>query len=122
MRGTSLPESNPLLPSSSYQDRADLPEDLRTKLESIELILSDSGSIPVDTLRFACKATMQCIRANPETILALEPEDQQLVVQGYLALTDKATQNILNPKKKQSRKKRLKELESNPLAEEDEEF
>lgn len=120
---SSVEETNPLLPpaESSYSNR-NLPYGLGDKLAEIELILGDSGKIPIATLRLACKAVMLCLKQNEDSILQLEPEDQQLIVQGYLRATDEETQRVLAPKKKKAAKKKAKEIDANPIAEEDEEF
>ena len=122
-------ETNPLLAEdeerpghlSSYADR-DLPYGLSEKLAAIESILSAGGKIPVDTLRLACKHVMLCLKQNEDSILALEPEDQQLIVQGYLEAASTVTQEVLKPKKKKATKRKIKEIAATPLAPEEEEF
>lgn len=105
------------IPESRYAHRT-LPYGLTEKLTQIELILAgDKKEIPIDTLRLACKAVMQCLKANEDSILKLEPEDMQLVVQGYIKSADQATKEALAPKKKKTRAKKV-----TPLPPEREEF
>ena len=121
---------NPLLPKDSKYisgSRSELPYGLSEKLAEIEQILGDSGRIPVSTLRLACKSVMLCLKQNEDSILQLEPEDQQLIVQGYLRAADVETQAILIPKEKAEKKRtaraKAKELQAeiaaNPNAEDE---
>ncbi len=97
-----ITDSNPLL-TDRYLDR-ELPHGLSEKLSVIDQILTDEGRIPIDTLRLACQHVMLCLKQNEDSILALEPEDMQLVVQGYVKAADTKTQETLNPKKKKAAK------------------
>lgn len=114
-----LPEENPLLPSR-YLER-DLPSPLKEKLETIDNIISKGGKIPLDSLRLACQSVFQCIKANEDLLKRLEPEDFQLVVQSYIKVADKKTQEILEPKEKKKKKSDVKAILAQPKLELDEE-
>ena len=111
-----IADSNPLL-TDRYLDR-ELPHGLSEKLSVIDQILTDEGRIPIDTLRLACQHVMLCLKQNEDSILSLEPEDMQLVVQGYIHAADAKTKEILNPTKK----KAAKAKKSAPLPPEEQEW
>jgi len=91
-------EHHPLLPNR-FEDR-DLPTDLIERLAQLDQIISAEGSIPIDTCRLACKSVMQCLKHNEDTILKLEPEDIQFIVQSYVKTADAESQRVLAGKPK----------------------
>ncbi len=72
---------------------------LEEKLRDIE-ILMEKAEIPVQALKMCCDGIMKDIKASPDTVLDLEPEQIQIIVQGYIKATDAEVQKVLVKQKK----------------------
>lgn len=74
------------------------------KIDKIEQLISQE-TLPVATLKSACRTVMLSLKESPELVLELEPDNIATIIAGYKAVANKEVMAILDKKKKTPAKK-----------------
>ncbi len=94
-------DANPLL--DNIEEAFNPLSTLEEKLKDIEALM-EKEDIPVKTLKMCCDSIMKDLKHSPDTVLDLEPEQIQTIVQGYIKATDTEVTKVLVKKKKAAKK------------------
>ncbi len=98
-------DANPLL--DNVEEAFNPMSSLEEKLRDIEALM-EKQDIPVKTLKMCCDSIMKDLKHSPDTVLDLEPEQIQTIVQGYIKAADTEVTKVLVKKKKATKKAKPK--------------